>query len=161
MKIDIVPFDFSLPVDRAHTISMIIKSFKGRRDVEIHLFRSEWDPEEFEAYDWDILLGDQLHPDLEVSIDSSKRVLLEAFTDEERDEVIEYLKEHYKDRVSFVTSCPLNFPIPLGLTALSELAEGKDLGFIDFAKIPHYNLPFKICGFFDLSQHKPMMEGAE
>lgn len=161
MKIDIVPFDFYLPVDRAHTISIVIKSFKGRKDVEVHLFRSEWDPEEFEAYDWDKLLGDQIHPDLQVSMDSSKRVLLEAFTEEERDQIVEYLKEHYKDRVTSVTSCPLNFPVPLGLTALSELTEGKDLGFIQFDKIPHYNLPFKMRGFFDLSQHKPMLEGAE
>lgn len=161
MEIDVVPADFNLPVDRAWTVSIVIKSFKGRKDVAVHLFRPEWDPAEEEIYDWDVLTGDPVDPDLPVSYASCRRVLLESFTEEERDALVDYLKTRYKDKVSEIHACPLNFPIPLGLTALSELTEGKDIGFIHFDKIPNYTLPFAARGFFDLSQHKPIIEGFE
>jgi hypothetical protein len=161
MEIDVVPADFTLPVDRAWTVSMVIKSFKGRKDVTVHLFRPTWDPEEEEIYDWDVLVGDPVQPDLPVSYESCHRILLEAFNEQERDALVEYLKTRYKDKLSEIHACALNFPIPLGLTALSELAEGKDLGFIHFDKIPNYTLPFAVRGFFDLSQHKPIIEGLD
>jgi hypothetical protein len=161
MEIDIVPADFNLPVDRAWTVSIVIKSFKGRKDVTVHLFRPEWDPAEEEIYDWDVLTGDPVDPDLPVSYESCRRVLMESFTAEERDALVDYIKTRYKDKVSDIHACALNFPIPLGLTALSELTEGKDIGFINFDKIPNYTLPFPARGFFDLSQHRPMIEGLE
>jgi hypothetical protein len=161
MDIDIVPADFTLPVDRAWTVSMVIKTFKGRKDVTVHLFRPEWDPADEEVYDWDVLLGDPVDPDLAVSLESSRRVLMEAFTEEERDALVEYIKTRYHDKVSEVHACALNFPVPLGLTALSELTEGKDIGFIRFDKIPNYTLSFPVRGFFDLSQHRPIIEGLE
>lgn len=55
MDIQIIQGGKDLPIDRAHALSMTIKSFKGRRDVEVHLFRHTWDPEEEEAIDWDKL----------------------------------------------------------------------------------------------------------
>ena len=158
MEIDVVPADFNLRVDRAWTVSMVIKSFKGRKDVNVHLFRPEWAPEEAEIYDWDVLVGDPVEPDLPVSYESSRRILLEAFPEEERDALIEYIKTRYQDKVSEVHACALNIPVPLGLTALSELAEGKDIGFIHFNKIPNYTLPFPVRGYYDLSQHKPIIE---
>ena len=161
MEIDVVPADFNLAVDRAWTVSMIIKSFKGRKDVNVHLFRPEWAPEEAEIYDWNALIGDPVEPDLPVSYESSRRILLEAFTEEERDALVEYIKTRYQDKVSEVHACALNIPVPLGLTALSELAEGKDIGFIHFDKIPNYTLPFPVRGFYDLSQHKPIIEGLD
>lgn len=161
MEIDIVPAEGALPVKRAYTLSIVIKSFKGRKDVEVHLFRPQWDPTEAEAYDWNALLGDILVPDLEVSLESCRRVVLESFTEEERNHLVNYLKERYKDRLAAIRSCALNFPIPLGLVALSELSEGKNAGFINFDKIPNYNLPFPVRGFFDLSQHRPLIEGVE
>ncbi len=161
MEIDIVPAEGSLPVKRAYTLSIVIKSFKGRKDVEVHLFRPEWNPAEAQLYDWNALLGDILVPDLEVSLESCRRVVLEAFTEEERDQLVDYLKGRYKDRLAAIRSCSLNFPIPLGLVALSELTEGKDTGFVNFDKVPNYPLPFPARGFFDLSQHKPLIEGVE
>ncbi|WP_428558437.1 MAG: hypothetical protein ACP59X_11775 [Solidesulfovibrio sp. DCME] len=161
MEIDVVPADFNLPVDRAWTVSMVIKSFKGRKDVNVHLFRPDWDPAEEDIYDWDVLTGDPVEPDLPVSYASCRRVLLESFTEAERDALIAYLKTRYKDKLSEIHACALNFPIPLGLTALSELAEGKDIGFIQFDKIPNYTLPFPVRGYFDLSQHKPIIEGLD
>jgi len=161
MDIDVVPADYNLPVDRAWTVSIVIKSFKGRKDVTVHLFRPEWDPAEEKNYDWPVLLGDPVDPDLPVSLESSRRILLESFTERERDAVVDYIKTRYKDKVSEIHACSLNFPVPLGLTALSELTEGKDIGFVRFDKIPHYTLPFPLRGFFDLSQHKPLIEGLD
>ncbi|EHJ46684.1 hypothetical protein DFW101_0667 [Solidesulfovibrio carbinoliphilus subsp. oakridgensis] len=161
MEIDVVPADFIIPVDRAWTVSMVIKSFKGRKDVTVHLFRPEWDPADEEIYDWDVLTGDPVQPDLPVSYVSCRRIVMESFTEEERDALVDYLKTRYEDKVSEVHACALNFPIPLGLTALSELSEGKDIGFIHFDKIPNYTLPFPVRGYFDLSQHKPLIEGLE
>ena len=85
-------------------------------------------------------------------------VIMESFTEKERDAVVEYLRTRYQDKVSEIHACSLNFPVPLGLTALSELTEGKDIGFIHFDKIHNYSLPFPVRGFFDLSQHRPILE---
>lgn len=161
MDIDIVPADGKLPVDRAWTVSMVIKSFKGRKDVMVHLFRPAWDATEEAGYDWNVLLGDPVDPELPVSLESSRRVLMETFTEEERDAVVDYIRTRYQDKVSVVHACTLNLPIPLGLTALSELSEGKDIGFIHFDKIPNYHLLFPVRGFFDLSQHRPLIEGCD
>ncbi|MEF3698401.1 hypothetical protein [Desulfolutivibrio sp.] len=161
MEIDIVPADNKLPVARAYSLSIVIKSFKGRKDVEVHLFRPTWDAAEEKLYDWNALMGDLLAPDLEVSLESCRRVVLEAFTEEERDQLVTYLKDRYQDRLAAIRSCSLNFPIPLGLVALSELAEGKDSGFVNFDKVLNFPLPFAVRGFFDLSQHRPLLEGAE
>ncbi|KUG29342.1 hypothetical protein ASZ90_000760 [hydrocarbon metagenome] len=161
MEIDIVPADNKLPIDRAYTLSIVIKSFKGRKDVEVHLFRPEWDKAEEKQYDWNALMGDLLVPDLEVSLESCRRVVLEAFTEKERDQLVGYLKDRYQDRLAAIRSCSLNFPIPLGLVALSELSEGKDSGFVNFDKVPNFPLPFAVRGFFDLSQHRPLLEGAD
>jgi len=157
VHIEIFPATNALPIDRAHAVSMTIKSFKGRRDVEVHLFRKSWDPEEEEAIDWDKLLA---APGMSDSPEAagSRKVVLESLTPEERDQVIGYLKEHYANRLSAITSSPIPFPIPIGLMALSDLSEGKSIGFIHFERIPHFNLGFALRGFYDLSQHPPIVE---
>jgi hypothetical protein len=158
MDIDIATPDRALPVERAWVISMTIKSFKGRKDVEVHLFRPDYDTAEAEGYDWDALLGDPVHPELPVDLQASRRVLLEAFTPEERDQVLEYLKSTYEDRVSQVVAAPMDLPIPLGLPPLSDIPEGKSIGFIRFDKLPNYSLPFGLRGFYDLAQHEPLVQ---
>lgn len=161
MQIDIVPAQEMLPVDRAWSISIVIKSFKGRKDVEVHLFRPSWDPLEEEVYDWDTLLGDPMHPDMDADIGSGRKLVMESFTPEERDLIVAYFQERYAGKLGAVTSCPIDFPVPLGIPALCDLTEGKDIGFILFDKIPNYSLPFPIRGFFDLSQHAPIVEAEQ
>lgn len=161
MQIDIIAPDGQLPVERAWAVSMIIKSFKGRRDVEVHLFRPAWDEAEAAALDWTALLGSplpELNPAAAARPDGSRRVLLESFTAEERDRIIDFLRDQYSDKLAVIQSCPLGFPIPLGLTALSEIEEGKDVGFILFERIPSYSLTIPLRGLYDLSQHKPLIE---
>jgi hypothetical protein len=146
-----------LPIDRAYALSMTIKSFKGRRDVEVHLFRSAWDPEEEEAVDWDKLLAAQGMGEAPEAA-GSRKVILEALTREERNAVVRYLQEHYASRLSAIASAPIPFPVPIGLVALSDICEGKTIGFIHFERIPHYNLGVPLRGFYDLSQHPPIVE---
>lgn len=157
MEINIIAPERPLPIDRAHAVSMTIKSFKGRRDVEVHLFRSAWDPEEEEAIDWDKLLAAQGMGEAPEAA-GSRRVILEALMPAERDAIIAYLKEHYASRLSAIFSAPIPFPVPIGLMALSDISEGKSIGFIHFERIPHFNLGFALRGFYDLSQHPPIVE---
>jgi hypothetical protein len=161
MLIDIVPPQEKLPVDRAWSMSVVIKSFKGRKDVEVHLFRPEWDALEEESYDWDKVLGDPMHPDMDADMGSGRKLVMESFTPEERDMMVAYFQERYAGKLDAVRSCPIDFPVPLGIPALCDIAEGKDIGFILFDKIPNYPLPFPIRGFFDLSQHPPIVEAQQ
>jgi len=157
MEINIIPTQSSLPIDRAYALSMTIKSFKGRRDVEVHLFRSAWDPEEEEAIDWDKLLAAQGMSEAPEAA-GSRKVVLEALTIEERNQIIAYLKEHYADRLEAITAAPIPFPVPIGLLGLSDISEGKTTGFIYFDRIPHYTLGIALRGFYDLCQHPPIVE---
>ncbi|MBA4357711.1 MAG: hypothetical protein Q7U56_07275 [Humidesulfovibrio sp.] len=158
MDIQIIPAGKDdLPIDRAMALSMTIKSFKGRRDVEVHLFRHTWDPEEEEAIDWDLLLAAHGMSEAEEAA-GSRRVILEALTVDERDRTVGYLKEHYATRLVAITSAAIPFPVPIGLTALSDMSEGKSVGFIHFERIPHFDLGIALRGFYDLGQHPPIVE---
>jgi len=157
VDIVIIPPDAPLPIDRAFALSMTIKSFKGRRDVEVHLFRSAWDPEEEEAIDWDALLAQRGMSEAPEAA-GSRHVILEALTLEERDNIVAYLKEHYASRLAAIVSGVIPFPVPVGLTALSDMSEGKTIGFIHFERIPHFTLGVALRGFYDLGQHPPIVE---
>lgn len=161
MELNVYTAETPLPVERAYVISMVIKSFKGRRNVEVHLFRPEFDPQEEQSYDWDTLLGDPVHPELEVDLQKSKRIILESFTKEERDQIVEYLKERYANRLERIESGPLDLPVPLGIPPLSSIPGGKTIGFIHFEAVPNYTLTFPVHGFYDLAQHKPLVEGEQ
>lgn len=157
MEITVIEPPAQPPVDRAFALSMVIKSFKGRRDVEVHLFRPDWDPVEEAAYDWDALLGAPLEGG-PASSEQTRKVLLEAFTAEERDRIIDYLKDQYATRLASIAAVPLDLPVPVGLPPLCSLSEGKDIGFIRFEKIPSYSLDIPMRGFYDLSRHRPLVE---
>ena len=157
MDITILNPDTTLPAERAFSISMVIRSFKGRRDVEVHLFRSQWDPEEYEGMDWERLLGDPISPS-STDLEGSKRIILEAFTDAERDTIVDYLKMQYSTRLTALRSAPIPFPVPAGLTGFTQVMAGKGIGFIEFAKIPSYPLKMPLMGIYDLNQHPPMAD---
>ncbi len=157
MRIDILAPAQEPPVPRAYVLSMTILSFKGRRDVEVHLFRPEVDPAEAANWRWDHVLGDPLEPGRD-DPEGSRRLLMECFTADERNQVVEYLKQRYGDRVSTITGQAVEFPVPLGLRPLSDIPEGKTVGFIRFDKVPNYPLPFPVHGFYDLARHKPLVD---
>ncbi len=147
------------PADRAYVLSIAIRSFKGRKNVEVHLFRPDYSEEELDAYDWDRLIGDPVQTGMEFDPMGSCKVVLEAFTEKERDMLVEYLKTRYESRLTHITAMPMDFPVPLGLTPLSSIPEGKSIGFIRFDKIPNYTLPFAVHGLYDLAQHEPIVQG--
>lgn len=158
MEITIVPPATELPMDRGYVVSIVINSFKGRRDVEVHLFRSSYEISEESAYDWDKLIEDSHHPDVEYNPAAARQFVMETFTEEERDQVLEFLKEKYRSKVSRVDSTTISFPVPMGIAPLSSIPEGKTMGFIRFDTLPSFNLPFHFRGFYDLAQHEPLTQ---
>lgn len=156
MDITINQPDTLPPTRFVHSLSMTIKSFKGRRDVEVHLFRSSWNAEDEKNENWETLIAASSNPPEDV--DNSRRVIMEAFTDEERDNIVSYLKEQYSTRLTAIHSTPLTFPVPAGLPGLSQMDTSKNVGFIEFQKIPSYSLDIPLKGLYDLSQHPPIAQ---
>jgi hypothetical protein len=103
-------------------------------------------------------LGDPIDRDAPIDPISSRKVLLESFTIEERDMIMDYMKKRYVSRLSAINSRPLDFPIPLGLIPLSEIPEDNDIGCVRFEEIHNYTLPFPVHGLYILSQHEPVNE---
>lgn len=154
MDINITASDPSSPTRNVNSISMTIKSFKGRKDVEVHLFRGSWSTADEAAEDWAAILAEAESNDPE----PSRTVVMEAFSDNERDLIVDYLKRQYSTRLSAIRSIPLSFPVPAGLSGLSLCQSDKDVGFIEFDKIPSYSLDIPLKGLYDLSQHPPIVE---
>lgn len=150
-----------IPIQRGYAVSMVIRSFKGRRDVEVHLFRPKWQSEEENEISWDNLFGSPATLDAIPDEKKDRKIILEAFTKAERDQVVDYLKEHYSSRLESIFSTPLEFPVPAGLPPLSTITEGKDIGLIRFEKVPHFNLPFALRGLYNLGAHRPLVETRE
>lgn len=150
--------DGNSPIERSYAVSMTVKSFKGRKNVEVHLFRHIWTDKEIEELNIENLFGPPLLEETEINPEKDKQIILEAFTADERDQVISYLTTHYSSRLSKITSNPMEFPIPAGLPPLSSISEGKDIGLIKFEKVPHFNLNFSLRGLYNLSVHKPLIE---
>lgn len=147
-----------LPCPRGYTASMRIRSFKGRRDVQVHLFRPVWDAKDADLLAWELLISVD---DVATNRGDSKKVILETFTLDELEAVLEYVSQRYADRLENLTSSALSFPIPTGLLPLCAMPEGKDMGRIRFDIVPGYTLPFIVHGWYDLSQHKPINDGLD
>lgn len=160
MQIHSAASERPLPADRAYVLTMTIKCFKGRRNVQVHLFRPEFDEAEFDGYAWDHLLGGAVEPGRD-DPEGSKRVVLEAFTSQERDQIFEYIKTHYEGRVSEASSNAMSFPVPKGLAPLSSVPEGKTIGLIRFSQLPNFDLPFPMHGLYDLSQAEPLLDSQD
>ncbi|MFO8241426.1 MAG: hypothetical protein R6T90_10585 [Dissulfuribacterales bacterium] len=158
MKLNIIDSQDKLPTKKGYAISLIIKKLKGYKDVEVHLFLPEWDDKEALSYDWSKLLGDPIDRNAPADPTGSRKVLMESFTLEERDIVLDYMKKRYVSRLSAINSRPLDLPIPMGLIPLCEIPEDDDIGCIRFEEIPNYNLPFPVHGLYILSQHEPIEE---
>ncbi len=150
-----------IPIKRGYAVSMIIRSFKGRREVEVHLFRPEWAAEEENEISWDNIFGSPATLDAIPNEKKDRKIILESFTLEERDQVVDYLKEHYSSRLESIFSTPMEFPVPTGMPPLSSITEGKDIGLIKFEKVPHFDLPFALRGLYNLGAHRPLVETRE
>lgn len=141
---------------RGHVATICIRVFKGRKDVLVHLFRPQWEPEE-----GDCAWSELIQPGQETGRGNSREVVLESFTREEMDQIVDYLAKRYGDRLTRIGTNSLEFPLPAGLLPLRSMPEGKDIGRIRFEIVPGYPLPFTVHGLYDLSQHKPMDQGLQ
>ena len=142
---------------RGHVATICIRAFKGRRDVLVHLFRPDWTQNE--DYRWSELVQTDSGSAQATGRGDSRAVLLESFTREEMEQIVDYLASRYADRLTRISVNSLEFPLPPGLLPLSSMPEGKDIGRIRFEIVPRYPLPFAVHGLYDLSQHKPMDQG--
>lgn len=152
MEIDIAVNGTKPPVERAYALSMTIRSFKGRRNVDVHLFRSRWDPAEEAEISWDGLLENPAD-------ENARQIVLESFTIQEAKRIADYLEKQYTDRLTAIRGSALPFPVPAGLMPLSKVEGGKSVGLILFEKIPSYSLGVPMHGLYDLSQHPPLVQG--
>ncbi len=148
------------PIERIYSISITIRTFKGRRNVEAHIFRCDADMAEADGYDWNSLIGPPMDPQHPGTAEDARKTLMEAFTQKERDAVVAYLAERYGSRLESILACPVELPVPLGVTPLSSITDGKSFGFIRFTDVKEYPLPFAIRGFYDLAQHEPLVHQA-
>ncbi len=150
-----------MELDRAYLIQATLKSFKGRRDVIVYLFRTDTNTEELaELRTMDLVDKAQADTPEGATIEDALRSVLEAFTAEEGNEVLEYLKERYEEQISEVVVSPVEIPIPLGMVPFADIPEGKTMGFIRFNQVADYSLPFVVHGFYDLDAHDALLADA-
>lgn len=142
------------PVDRGYAVSMVIRKFKGHADVEVHLFRPSWDEEDYGRYPWEELIGGAVSEDRAENPENSKDVILETFTADESQRLIDYLRHRYADRLACIRCTVLDFPVPLDLTPLSRIQVTGTVGRMDLDRIPNYSLDFPVKGIYDLSRHE-------
>lgn len=146
------------PVERVYIASAILANFKGRKNVEVQLFRSNYQDSELEDLRGKNLVsgeGSDIPQEILTGAteDAALRCLLEAFTKSECNQLETYLKERYPDQIVQLDIAPLPLPLPLGLGPLAELPQGEQSGFINFDQAPGYALPFRVKGWYDLEQH--------
>ena len=158
----IIPAPPDAPLDRIYIITLVMHTFKGRRNVEAHLFKAESDPAELASLRDKGLLGKPCADPGDSRLpcgteDDALQTVLEAFTAEEGNLLLDYLKKRYVDQIARVTVCPLELPIPLGVVPLSAIPEGKTMGFIRFDAVRDYPLPFAVRAFYDLDAHEPLV----
>jgi hypothetical protein len=159
----IIPAPPDAQPDRVYIITLTMHTFKGRRNVEAHLFRLCSDPAELASLRDKGLTG---KPCAEEGMphgteDDALQTVLEAFTAEEGNVLLDYLNERYAEQILRVTVCPLELPVPLGVVPLSAIPEGKSMGFIRFDAVRDYPLPFAVRAFYDLDAHEPLVSEGE
>lgn len=158
----IIPAPPDAPLDRVYIITLTMHTFKGRRNVEAHLFKADPDLGEMKSLR-DLELTGPPHEDAgdaplpESAEDDALLTVLEAFTAEEGNMILEYLKERYAEQIQRVTVCPLTLPVPLGVMPLSAVPEGKSMGFIRFDAVRDYPLPFAVRALYDLDAAEPLV----
>lgn len=129
-----------------------LRNFKGHKNVETHLFRGNWTPEEAEEIARLDLISDNspLPEELRenISREATLECLLETFTRDEAQKIADYLGERYADQIERLDICPIELPLPLGMTALGRLQPTETSGFIEFAKAKNYPLDFELRGYY-------------
>lgn len=157
----LVPTQFDLPLDRIYIVAATLKTFKGRRHVDVQIFRPGAGDDEVEAIR-NLGLVAPADPSIPPEVlqgateDAALRCILEAFTAEESRALLAYLEERYAEHIEKITICPMDIPVPLGVAPLADIGESNTTGFIRFDAVRDYSLPFAAHGYYDLSAHEPL-----
>lgn len=145
----------ALPLDRVYIGSAVLSNFKGKANVEVQLFRSNYDDTEIEQIrNLGLVTSRNTGIPAEAlagaTEEAALKCLMEAFTKEECVLIANYLQERYNEQIERIDFAPLQLPLPLGLGPLAELPPGEKSGFVNFDKAPGYSLPFHIKGWYEL-----------
>lgn len=155
MKVEKIRANPDLPIDRVYFASAVMNGFRGRDNIDLQLFRVGATEAELDALRGRELVGmadPQIPPQAlaGASEDAALECMLEAFTEEEADQLAAYLQERYSDQFSSLAICPMDVPVPLGIGPLAKIPESGNSGFINFDLAPGYPLDFRFRGYFDL-----------
>lgn len=156
MEINFIQADEEPIFPRTYVATLRLANFKGRKDVEAHVFRYDYPKSELEEAAGLNLVG-PADPSMPAELlagatkEQALKCVLEAFTEEESELLAEYLKDKYADQITSLYIAPLSLPAPLGVAPLAEIPEGEESGFIKLDKAPGYSLPFKARAYYDLS----------
>ncbi len=158
MDLKVIAASPFMELERCYLIQAQLKSFKGRKDVIVYLFRTDVDEKELvQLRELDVVAPRNDETPFGATKEDALLSLLEAFTAEEGNEVLEFLKERYEEHISEVVVSPVEIPVPLGMVPFSAIPEGKSMGFIRFDSGDEYPLPFVIYGFYDLEAHDALI----
>ena len=139
---------------RQYVAVCVLKNFKGRQNVEAHLFRGSWAPKELEELRrQDLVAENPALPDelrATASRDAVLECVLETFTREEAEKLREYLADRYSDQIARLDIGPMELPAPLGLTPLGKIPTGSASGFIEFSRARNYPLDFELRAYYEL-----------
>ena len=155
MKVEKIRASSDSPLERVYFASAVMNGFRGRDNIELQLFRVGATEAELDALRGKNLVG-PADPNMPpqalagASEDAALECMLEAFTEEEADQLAAYLQERYSDQFGTLAICPMDVPVPLGIGPLAKIPESENSGFINFDLAPDYPLDFKFRGYFDL-----------
>ena len=142
------------PVDLGNAISIVIEYFRGYQNVEVHLFKPSWEEKLEQEIDWDSILGAPVRDESLSDPLRSRKVLLETFSSQETDSLVNYLQSYYESRLNSIHTQMIGSPIPKDLIPLSEVPESEKIGIIRFEDHSNYPLSFPVHGIYDLSKHE-------
>lgn len=159
MEKHIIEAPADAPISRIYIMGAVLKHFKGRSDVEIHIFRHGADDGELAALQGRNLVGPadpEVPPEALAGAteEAALRCLLEAFTKEEADALADWLETRYADQISDLYVSPMDLPVPLGVGPLGLVPSGRTNGFICFDAVHGYPLPFVARGYYDLADQE-------
>lgn len=143
-------------LERIYIAAATLKNFRGQELAEVQLFRPIANEAEIEPLRGKGYVGE---PDISMpkelltgaTEDAALSCLLEAFTKEEIERIIEYLQKRYANVIDTLSIGKMDMPVPLGIGPLGALPAGENSGFIHFDNAPDYPLNFSFKGYYDLN----------
>ncbi len=159
MRVEMVKAPADSPVKRIYRAAATLKGFRQREAVEVQLFRIGAPDEEIAACKGRGLVG-EAPEDMPREVlagateEAALACLMEAFTEEEAQEMRQYLEKRYSGQITRLAIGPMDLPVPLGVGPLAKIPESANAGFINFDHAPGYPLNFAFRGYYDLDDQE-------